>query len=73
VNTTSANRINKYLKDTSGTVQLGGESDGCYIAPTVITDVKADDATMQDEIFGPVLSIVPIDNLDQAIEFINSR
>jgi aldehyde dehydrogenase (NAD+) len=73
VNAASANRINGYLKDTCGTVQLGGGSDSRYIAPTIITNVKADDATMQDEIFGPVLSIVPIDNLDQAIEFINSR
>lgn len=73
VNTTSANRLNGYLQNTKGKVLLGGDSDGCYLAPTVVTDVTGDDAMMQEEMFGPVLSIVPIDNLDEAIEFINNR
>jgi aldehyde dehydrogenase (NAD+) len=73
VNTASAKRIGGYLSETKGKVSIGGQSNGVYVAPTILTDVKGDDSTMQEEIFGPVLSIVPIDNLDEAIDFVNDR
>lgn len=71
----AANRIKGYLDETQGTVAVGGQAntDKQYVQPTVLTDVKGDDSTMQEEIFGPVLSIVPIDNLDAALPFINAR
>lgn len=40
-------------------------------APTVLRDVKPEAKVMQEEIFGPLLPIVPISGLDEAIEFIN--
>lgn len=44
----------------SGTIVLGGETDADqrYIAPTIIDDVQAEDAIMQDEIFGPILPVI---------------
>ena len=39
----------------------------CYIAPAVYVDVDNDDPLMQDEIFGPVLPIVTVDNMEEAI------
>ncbi|HEY0976653.1 MAG TPA: aldehyde dehydrogenase family protein [Flavobacteriales bacterium] len=44
-----------------GRVHLGGEHDAAdrYIAPTVLTDVPADAAVMREEIFGPVLPVIP--------------
>eukprot|EP00760_Papus_ankaliazontas_P008871 PhM_4_TR13941/c0_g1_i1/m.5343/K00128/ALDH; aldehyde dehydrogenase (NAD+) len=58
-----------------GRAVVGGETDAAerYIAPTVLVDVKLDSPLMQDEIFGPLLPIVPIDNIDAAVDFINSR
>lgn len=53
----------------------GGESDPetrC-IAPTIMDDVTKFDAVMQEEIFGPVLPIIPYDDIDEAIAFVNSR
>ncbi|BFZ04951.1 hypothetical protein BsWGS_07990 [Bradybaena similaris] len=44
-----------------------------YIAPTVLKDVKFTDAVMQDEIFGPLLPIVTVQNHVEAIENINCR
>lgn len=38
-----------------------------------MTDVKPDDAIMQEEIFGPVLPIVTVSTPEEAIEFINKR
>ncbi|MFI6873992.1 aldehyde dehydrogenase family protein [Streptomyces sp. NPDC050400] len=59
----------------SGTLAFGGRTDrdDVYIAPTVLTGVEADDAVMREEIFGPVLPIVEVDGLDEAIAFINDR
>nr|DBA33464.1 TPA: hypothetical protein GDO54_001145 [Pyxicephalus adspersus] len=56
-------------------VAIGGqhEEDTCYIAPTVLTDVKADSKIMQEEIFGPLLPIVTVQNVDEAIQFINQK
>jgi malonate-semialdehyde dehydrogenase (acetylating)/methylmalonate-semialdehyde dehydrogenase len=44
---------------------------GNFIAPTVISGVKAEHAAYQTEIFGPVLQIVGVETLDEAIDLIN--
>ncbi|KAI2561389.1 aldehyde dehydrogenase 3 family member B1, partial [Homo sapiens] len=44
-----------------------------YIAPTVLVDVQEMEPVMQEEIFGPILPIVNVQSLDEAIEFINRR
>ena len=53
----------------------GGQADVAqrYLAPTVLTDVSADSALMAEEIFGPILPILRVDTVEEAIEFINSR
>lgn len=43
------------------------------IAPTLLQNVSDDMVAMQDEIFGPVLPIVPYDSLDDAIRYVNDR
>ncbi|MFD3442796.1 aldehyde dehydrogenase family protein [Streptomyces sp. NPDC058685] len=59
----------------SGRVVLGGatDRDRKYIAPTVLADVDPGAPVMQEEIFGPVLPIVTVAGLDEAIDFINDR
>lgn len=42
-------------------------------APTVLVDVQPSDPVMQEEIFGPILPIIIIADVDEAIDFINSR
>lgn len=42
-------------------------------APTILTDVSPESKVMEEEIFGPVLPIVTVNNVDEAIEFINHR
>jgi malonate-semialdehyde dehydrogenase (acetylating)/methylmalonate-semialdehyde dehydrogenase len=46
-------------------------SDGSYVAPTILDDVKPEMAVAQEEIFGPVLSVINVGSLDEAIEVIN--
>ncbi|MEM6995586.1 MAG: aldehyde dehydrogenase [Myxococcota bacterium] len=54
-------------------VFVGGQSDPAdrYIAPTILRDVTYDDAVMQSEIFGPILPVIAIDSLDEAISLID--
>ncbi len=45
---------------------------GHYYAPTLFTDVKWDMRIAQEEIFGPVISVIPVDSFEEAIEVNNS-
>ena len=60
---------------SSGKVAIGGQTEQSerYIAPTVLVDVKQDSAVMQEEIFGPILPVLEIGSIDEAISFVNSR
>ncbi len=49
----------------------GDFSKGWYIEPTVFTDVKPGMRIEQEEIFGPVTSVVPFSTLDEAIDIVN--
>ena len=48
-----------------------GFETGWFVKPTIFTDVKNDMAIAQQEIFGPVLVIIPFDNEDEAIKIAN--
>jgi aldehyde dehydrogenase (NAD+) len=53
--------------------RLGGDiADGYFLQPTVFADVDAHSELAQKEIFGPVLSIIPFDTEEQAVEIANS-
>jgi aldehyde dehydrogenase (NAD+) len=66
-------RLSAYLGD--GDIIAGGETDASerYIAPTVLVNASNDAPVMRDEIFGPILPIVPYSHLDDALRFINNR
>ena len=59
----------------SGRTVVGGTHDRAdkYIAPTVLADVDPASPVMAEEIFGPILPIVTVDDLDSALAFINDR
>ncbi|MFP6665611.1 MAG: aldehyde dehydrogenase family protein [Deltaproteobacteria bacterium] len=44
-----------------------------YLAPTLVRRPDPESRLMQEEIFGPILPILPVENLDEAIEFVNGR
>ncbi|KAH7344940.1 NAD-aldehyde dehydrogenase [Rhizoctonia solani] len=70
-------RIKGMLDETNGKIAVGGGKDADrqskFIAPTVVKDVNADDALMKSEIFGPILPIVPVRDVDAAIEYVNAN
>jgi malonate-semialdehyde dehydrogenase (acetylating)/methylmalonate-semialdehyde dehydrogenase len=47
-------------------------SEGAFVGPTILDDVRPDMEVAQEEIFGPVLSIVRTGSLDEAIEVVNN-
>lgn len=63
------------LDSMRNNVFYGGESDAQqkYISPTILTNVTEADSIMSEEIFGPLLPILPVENLQKAIALINGR
>lgn len=55
-----------------GTLADERNRDGWFIAPTVFAGLTPDHAVNAGEVFGPVLSLVPVDGLDEALEVINA-
>ncbi|HEY4018687.1 MAG TPA: aldehyde dehydrogenase family protein [Pseudonocardiaceae bacterium] len=73
INERHFDRLRPLLDD--GRAVFGGQTDrdDRYIAPTLLDDVDPDSAVMAAEIFGPILPIIRVPDLDAAIAFINER
>ena len=56
---------------TGGTTPPDGRNTGYFVQPTVFSDVTNDMTIAQEEIFGPVLAIIPYDTEEEAIEIAN--
>ena len=68
--------INKGIEEGATLIAGGlgapeGLTTGFYVKPTVFSNVTNDMTIAQEEIFGPVLSILPYDSLDEAVEIAN--
>jgi aldehyde dehydrogenase (NAD+) len=66
-------RLVDLMKD--GKIVAGGivKAESKYISPTIILEPNLSSPLMQEEIFGPILPIIPYKEIDDAITFINSR
>jgi acyl-CoA reductase-like NAD-dependent aldehyde dehydrogenase len=72
-------KVEEYValaRQEGGRIVCGGErldlDGGYYYRPTVIADLPADSRVVQEEIFGPVLTVQPFDSEDEAVELANS-
>ncbi|WP_040166551.1 aldehyde dehydrogenase family protein [Microbacterium gorillae] len=59
-------------RESGARIAAGGEYDGLFYRPTVITDLSPESSAWADEIFGPVAPVIVYDDLDEAIEMINA-
>lgn len=57
---------------TGGAEAPAGLDTGYFVAPTVFADVDPDATIAQEEIFGPVLSIIPFDDEADALRIANN-
>jgi 1-pyrroline-5-carboxylate dehydrogenase len=77
INQKAFKTINEYIekgKAEGGRVLAGGGADGergFFIEPTIIADVKAGATIEQEEIFGPVLAVIPARDFDEALKIAN--
>ena len=73
VNDRAFERVKGYLND--GKVVYGGNSDATkrFIEPTLLADVDLTSPVMNEEIFGPVLPMIPFENRDEVINFVRER
>jgi len=78
INERHLNRLKDLIKRQSeqgGKIIIGGEHDDqdLYLAPTIFTNVGSNGALMEGEIFGPILPIIEIGGVDEAVAYVNSR
>ncbi|MDO5696313.1 MAG: aldehyde dehydrogenase family protein, partial [Eubacteriales bacterium] len=76
INDRHVQRLKMLLKDVDeDQIAFGShiDEDQRYAAPTVLNGVRADQAVMKEEIFGPILPIVHVEDASAAIDFINCR
>ena len=73
VNEKAFERVKGYMND--GDIALGGWTDAeeRYIEPTLLANVDPGSPVMQEEIFGPVLPMIPFAERSEAIEFVRKR
>jgi len=75
INSRHTQRIEKLIKTGNHKIVTGGKVivDERYVAPTILTNVNPSDPVMQEEIFGPVLPVLSVDSVQDAVKFINAR
>lgn len=71
-------RLKGLLEDALGngaSLEIGGITDPGqrYIAPTVLTDIGHGSALMSEEIFGPILPVLAVDSIEEAITIIQKK
>jgi aminomuconate-semialdehyde/2-hydroxymuconate-6-semialdehyde dehydrogenase len=72
-------RVSRYVegaRNDGATICCGGKrpdgmQQGNYYLPTVITDIDSTHPACQEEIFGPVVTVLPFDSEEQAVEYAN--
>ncbi|KAG6435934.1 hypothetical protein SASPL_100815 [Salvia splendens] len=77
INSRHFERLSKLLDEekVSGKIVIGGQRDkaNLKIAPTVILDAPEDSLIMNEEIFGPLLPIITVNNIKDGINLITSK
>lgn len=65
-------RLERLLNGTKGQIVHGGDLDreNSKIGLTIVKDVELEDTLMNDEIFGPLLPVLRVDTLDQAVSLV---
>lgn len=73
INERHVQRIKRYLNDQE--VVFGGQIDeqDRFISPTIVKDPKPDSLIMKEEIFGPLLPIISVENTQEAIDYVNQH
>ena len=66
-------RIQRYIASATPLAQAETRDDGFYVAPTIFAGLPADSPVIQDEIFGPVLSLETVCSIEHACDLVDAR
>jgi aldehyde dehydrogenase (NAD+) len=68
-------RLQDLLSGSAAQIAFGGETDAAsrYISPTVLTDVDPAARILHEEIFGPLLPILKVPDMEAAVAYVNAR
>src|SRR5438477_451604 len=70
VNEAALERVTEHFEDAvvkGAKVITGGKADGLFFNPTVLTNVTPEMRVYSEESFGPIVAIVPVDGVDEAV------
>ncbi|WP_324669646.1 aldehyde dehydrogenase family protein [Geochorda subterranea] len=70
----AAERVEAWIKEAEqqgARILCGGKRDGALLEPTVLVDVRPEMKVVCEEVFGPVVSVVAVDSLEEAIAAVN--
>jgi glyceraldehyde-3-phosphate dehydrogenase (NADP+) len=74
INNAAADRVRQWVAEAvrdGATVMLGGEAEGSYLPPTVLTDVPPFARVCREEVFGPVAVLSRVESFDAGLAAIN--
>ncbi|HDP98589.1 MAG TPA: aldehyde dehydrogenase family protein [bacterium] len=74
INLQEAERAEHWVREAvemGATILTGGVRNGAMFEPTVLTNVKPDMKVIRDEVFAPVVSLIPFDEFDDALQQVN--
>lgn len=71
INEKQRNKILNYILANEAKMVCGGVSDNNFIHPTIYVDCHKDMKMMREEIFGPVLGVIKVDNFEEAVNVAN--
>lgn len=77
INSRHAERLKRLIDTSGGQVVCGGSEDvdvaAQHVPLTLLKNVSPDAPVMHEEIFGPVLPVIPVKNMDDGIQFVKDR
>jgi acyl-CoA reductase-like NAD-dependent aldehyde dehydrogenase len=75
VSVEAASRVESWIQEAvaqGAVLNCGGQRNGAIVTPAVLTNVRTDMRVVCSEVFGPVVSVMPYDDLDEAFEMANA-
>lgn len=74
ISVAAADRVRRWVAEAvadGATMPLGGQGEGSYVPPTVLTDVPASARVCREEVFGPVAVLSRVESFDAGLDAIN--
>lgn len=74
INEETSKRAKQWIDDAVGKgakVETGGERNGTVLSPTIMTNVDANMKVIAEEVFAPIVSVIPFDTEDEVVGFSN--